>query len=255
MADSMNPDVINAARQRITGALASTSEHSTLPDDEQDALLAQACAEACDVLGSWLESTSWARLSPAEAFGRRTVADCIADWERLRPFLPSVGEALARIAGRQGNVPGAPQVEDPATYVDKLIRNATYTARRNRRLDGQGLYQTATSRLGDLRNRACKIASDFAEDTLKRASDEHDAAKTADEARRRKERKKRARSLLLAVANVMLTIVVTTSPAAVRQNVPEWGHDVVQVLFVHQIAHTAAPTVSIAPPQVGPRLG
>jgi hypothetical protein len=254
VADRMNPDVVDAARRHIAEALASTSGHSTLPDDEQDRVLAQACAEACDVLGSWLESTSWAGLSPAGTSGLRAVSDCVADWERLRPFLSSVREALGRMAGQQADAPGGPETEDPESYVDKLIRSAAYTARRNRRLDGHGLYQAATSRLDALRNRACGIAGEFAADAAKRASDADDQ----ETARRRKDRRRRARSVLLTVANVLLTVglsMASASPAAMRQNIPEWGHDVTQVLFVHQIAHTAAPTVSIAPPQAGPRPG
>jgi hypothetical protein len=47
----------------------------------------------------------------------------------------------------------------------------------------------------------------------------------------------------------------------VRANAPAWGHDAAQVvgaadaLFVHHVAHTAAPAVSIAPPRLGPRVG
>jgi hypothetical protein len=250
----MNLDEIDAARRRIADALVSTSAHSMLPEDEQDSLLAQACAEACDVLSGWLESTSWARLSPAEAFGRRTIADSVADLERLRPFLPSVGEAIGRIAARQGNVPGEPEAEDPATYVDKLIRSVTYTARRNRRLDGHGLYQDATSKLGALRDSACDTARKFADDAAKRASDQQGKERTE----KRKENRRHARSVLKKVVGVLFTVVValaSTTPATAGQNIPEWGHEVVNVLFVHQVAHTAAPTVSIAPPQAGPRLG
>ena len=58
MADSMDPALVEAVRRDIYGALAKTSPSSTLSADAQDALLAQACAEACDVLGRWLASSS-----------------------------------------------------------------------------------------------------------------------------------------------------------------------------------------------------
>jgi hypothetical protein len=67
---------------------------------------------------------------------------------------------------------------------------------------------------------------------------------------KRAERRSRAIRLLRAAGGLLLTLSLTmagASPAAVRQDLPEWGHDVVNVLFVHQVAHTAAPTARVAP--------
>lgn len=247
MAGSISQEMIGTALRDVSDALVRTSQSSVLPEDEQDALLARACAEACDVLGGWLTSPSWQELRPSGKSGPRAVADSVADWERLRPYLPSVTEAVTRVSRRLPSAPGTPEIEDPATYIDRLISGARLTARRQRKLDRGQLYAIADSRLHALRTQACKIASDFKGKTEKRATD------TEQKAHRR-----RVRSLLLKVVGVLFTLSIamaSASPTAVAQNIPEWGHDAVQVLFVHQVAHTAAPTVSIAPPQLGPQLG
>ncbi|HEY0934760.1 MAG TPA: hypothetical protein VGD91_13585, partial [Trebonia sp.] len=133
MTGSITPDEIDAARRLIADVLVSTSNDSMLSQDEQDRLLARACADACGVLGAWLEGTSWAALSPDEELGRRMVAESVADWERLRPFLPSVLKAVDRVEDRKKNGPSTPEIIDPAAYVDKLIASASLTARRQRR--------------------------------------------------------------------------------------------------------------------------
>ena len=66
MADSMDPALVEAvAAATSTARSPRPSPSSTLSADEQDALLAQACAEACDVLGRWLASSSWEALEAA----------------------------------------------------------------------------------------------------------------------------------------------------------------------------------------------
>ena len=64
MANGISAGLIETVQRHIYDALAQTSERSTLPGNEQDRLLAQACAEACDVLTSWLASPEWAALCP-----------------------------------------------------------------------------------------------------------------------------------------------------------------------------------------------
>jgi hypothetical protein len=239
----MDPALVEAARHDIYGALAKTSPSSTLPADAQDALLAQACAEACDVLGRWLASSSWEAFRPTAPAARRPLADAIADWEQMRPFLAPVRETLSRISGQESG-DGAPA--DPEVYIDELIKSATFTARRHRRLSRQDLYQDAGDRLRKLQEQACEIASEFRAATAKRESGE-----------KRHERWRLARKVLGTVATTLLGITLAmagASPAAVHANMPAWGHDTVQVLFVHHVAHTAVPTVSIAPPRLGPRV-
>jgi hypothetical protein len=247
MADSMDPAVINAVTRRIVDALADTTAHSTLSEDEQDARLAQACAEACDVLSAWRASSSWKALEPAGHARKAALRDAVADWDQLRPFLDPVRETLRRIADRRAGDPGGanvPAAEAPEDYIDKLIKSAKFTVFQYPGLDREQLYQDADRRLDDLQGQVCATASDFREGA---ASDAQ-----------RRARRRRAISLLRTVGGVLLSISLTmagASPAAVRADIPAWGHEAVQVLLVHQVAHSAAPTVSIAPPKLGPRIG
>ncbi len=52
---------IAALQAGIAAALNQTSEHSTLPEKEQAGILAQRCAEACDLLGDWSAGRWWDR--------------------------------------------------------------------------------------------------------------------------------------------------------------------------------------------------
>lgn len=260
MADSMDPALVEAVRRDIYSALAKTSPSSTLPPAEQDALLAQACAEACDVLGRWLASTSWEALRPSALAGPRPLAEAVASWEQMRPFLSPVRDALHRVSAAERDA-GAPP--DPGAYVDGLIKSATYTARRQRRLTRQDLYQEADVRLRNLREQSCQVASDFKADAAQRARAGAEAAARRDGDEKRHARRALARKVLGTVATTLLTLTLamaSASPAAVRSNMPAWGHDAAQVvasaevLLVHNVAHAAAPGVSIAPPRLGPRV-
>jgi hypothetical protein len=71
MANGVDPGMAEVLRWHIHDALAKASEHSTLPEAEQDRLLAQACAEACDVIGRWVESPEWKEVTGADTGYRR----------------------------------------------------------------------------------------------------------------------------------------------------------------------------------------
>lgn len=237
MAGSVSAGMIEAVRTHIYDALARTVPGGTLPEEAQDALLAQACAEACGVLGDWLSSPDWERCAPS---GRRPLADVVAELERVRPFIEPLGETIERMSTRQG----APAIADPATYIDEMISSTRHTARRHRRMTGEQLYEVARQRLDALKAQVCELAADYRTQAA-------DAAKRA-------RRRSLARKILAAIPGVLLSVslaMAAASPGAVRQNVPQWGHDVLRLLVVHHVARTAAPTVRIAPPQAGARLG
>jgi hypothetical protein len=237
MTDGISAGRIEAVRLHIYDALAQTSERSVLPEKDQDRLLAQACAEACDVLARWLESPEWKAQCPA---GRAPIADAIPEWERVKPFLDPLRETLAAIAERQKDLPVIQEIGDPDRYIDRIVEAAEETARRYRRYDRQALFKTATDRVSDLRTEVCELAGDLKSQTT------------------RTERRKKARSVLGKVAGLLLTLSLTmagASPATMAQNVPAWGHEAVKVLFVHHIAETAQPQVRMAPPQLGPQVG
>lgn len=255
MAGSISPGKIEEARSRIYHTLAQVSEPTALTDEEQDTLLAQACRDACKILGDWVESAEWKALAPSEAFAREPVATAIDGWKQIRPFLEPVRETLAAIHERQITMPADQEVTDPSAYIDKMIRAAEYTAHRHRRLGRGQLYKDATDKTLDLKDQVCKMAADLRSDL------EEERARRADDLaseQRRARRRTHAVGLLKIAGNLLLTLSVTlavTSPAAVRQAVPAWGHDIVNALFVHQVAHTAAPHTQVAPPRAGPRVG
>jgi hypothetical protein len=241
VAGGVSPGMIEAVQRHIYDALAQTSEHSTLPADQQDGVLAQACAEVCDLLGSWLNSPEWKGLRPA---GRAPVADAIPEWERVKPFLGPLREALIHVAQRQKDMPAARDIGDPAAYIDAAIQAAGQTARRHRRYDRGELFETAATRLSELQTEVCKLAADL-------------RSKTATAEQRAKWRK-RARSVLAKIPGLLLTLSLAMAgagPHDVQQHIPEWGHEAVKVLMVHQIAQSAQPSVRVAPPRLGPRLG
>jgi hypothetical protein len=47
--------MIEAVQSHIYDALAQTTEHSTLTDEQRDRLLAQASIESCELLSAWLD--------------------------------------------------------------------------------------------------------------------------------------------------------------------------------------------------------
>jgi hypothetical protein len=233
--------MVEVLRWHIYDSLARTTEHSTLPAEEQDRLLAQVCAEACDVIGSWVKSQNWKEMRSS---GDGTVADVIPDLKRVRPFLDPLKKALDRISegDRCGNRGAA---EDAQRHIDRAIAAAEYSGRRYRGLTQSQLFIQATKRVEDLRKSLCDLAAEFKNDLDRHADDQQKRAK----------RRKRASILLGQVVPFLVSVslaLASASPAVMRQNIPEWGHDAVKVLLVHHVAETAQPSVRIAPPRVGP---
>lgn len=236
MAGSVSLDMLDAVQRHIQDALARTSDGSTLPEDEQDRLLAQASVEACDILTRWLDSFQWEELRPS---GGGPIGDAIPDWERIRPFLNPLKETLTRVAARQQNCHGGQEPFDPAEYVDKALEAAERTARRYRRHRRDALFKEAGNRINTLRSQVCGLATGLADKTQSA------------------QRRKRARSVLAKVSGLMLTLslaMASASPSQMSQNIPEWGHDAVRVLFVHNIAEAAQPGVPVTLPRPGPQI-
>jgi hypothetical protein len=231
MAENVSLDEIEAVRRHIADALLASSARSTLPEEKQDELLAQACAESCDILDRWVNSGAWEGLRPA---GRGPIADLIPDWRHVRPFLEPLGATLTRVSERRPGDSERPEIGDPEAYINQLISQAEATARRHRRFDREELFQQATDRIKVLRSSVCGAATDFAKGSKTRAR-----------------RRALARSALKAAAGFLLSaalIVGGVTPEAL-------AHEVVKVVFVHHAAQTAQPAVRVAPPQLGPQLG
>jgi hypothetical protein len=238
MSENLSLDEIEAVRRHVSDALVGSTARSTLPEEKQDELLAQACAEACDILDRWVNSDAWEGLRPA---GQGPIADVIPDWRRVRPFLEPLGATLSRLSERRPTMPGMPEIGDPAAYIDQLIEQAESTGRRYRRFNREALFRDATDRVRTLQSSVCRAAADFAK-----------GSKT------RSQRRALARSALKAAGGFLLSaalILGGVTPQALAHDVPAWGHEAVKVLFVHHAAQTAQPALRVGPPQPGLHLG
>lgn len=238
MREGVSLGEIEVVQRHVIEALLASRAQTTLSDEKQDSLLAQACAEACGILDRWVKGPAWEWLRPA---ARGPIADVSPDWRAVRPFLLRLSEALSRMSERRPAVSGISSIGDPGAYVDELIRQAELTGRRHRLFNRDDLYAEATERIKVLRSSVCAAASDFDKGTKNRAR-----------------RRAVARTVLKAVGGFLLSaslIMVGATPQAMAHDMPEWGHEAVKVLLVHHAGQTAQPSVRIAPPQLGPELG
>jgi hypothetical protein len=238
MRESVSLAEIEAAQRHVIEALLASGAQTTLSEDKQDSLLAQACAEACGILHRWVESPAWEQLRPS---GRGPIADVIPDWQAVRPFLRPLSEALSRMSERRPAVAGISSIGDPESYVDELIDQVKSTGRRHRGFNREELYAEATERISVLQSSVCAVAGEFDKVTKNRAR-----------------RRAIARSVLKAVGGFLLSaslIMVGATPQAMAHDIPELGHEAVKVLLVHHAGQTAQPSVRMAPPRLGPELG
>ena len=87
MSGNVSFDEIETVRRHVYDALLGSSARSTLPEQKQDELLAQACAEACDILDQWVSSPVWEGLRPAAGdrllMSFRTGSASSRSWNRL----------------------------------------------------------------------------------------------------------------------------------------------------------------------------
>ena len=238
IADEVRLAEIVKVQDNILNALVRTNPPTTLSEDEQDSLLAQACSQACAILDRWVNGTHWAELRP-KAGG--AIADVIPDWQAIRPFLAPLGVTLGRMTERRPSMAGIPELGKPEKYIDDLITQTESTCRRYPRLARKELYSEATTRIKTLQSSVCAIAGDFAKGAKNRAR-LRAAARTA---------LKRAAGFLFSAALISIGL---TQPA-VAHDLTVAVHEAVSVAFVHQAAHTAQPTVRVAPPQLGTHLG
>jgi hypothetical protein len=238
MSEGVSLDEIEVVQKHVIEALVRSDARSTLSEDEQDRALGQACAEACGILDRWVKSPVWEGLRPTT---RGPVAEVVADWQAVRPFLRPLSEALSRISERRPAVSGIAPIGDTEAYVDELINQVKSTGRRHRGFKRDELYAEATKRIEDLRTSVCSVASDFHKGTKNRAR-----------------RRAITRTVLKHVAGFLLSaslIMVGVTPQAMAHDMPEWGHEAVNVLLVHHAGQTAQPGVRMAPPQLGAELG
>jgi hypothetical protein len=219
---------VAALQAGIAAAINQTSEHSTLPEREQDAVLAQRCAEACDLLSDWSVGGWWDRLRPS---GDGPVSDYVVDQHEFAKVMgPMLGDFLAR-AGRHG-------MTVDAGYVDRA-RAAVAAAAQARPRKRQKLFQAAQEHVGALQIEVCALARDLRD-------------RESNATRRRK-----ARRVLMRVSGLMLTLVLAMAgagPGQAAHDLTDWGHEAVKVLAIQHIADSARPGPHVAPPRAGPRV-
>jgi hypothetical protein len=219
---------IGALQAGIAAAINQTSEHSTLSEQEQAAVLAQCCAEACDLLSDWSAGGWWDRLRPS---GDGPVGDYVVDQQEFQKVMgPMLKDFLAR-ASRHG-------MTVDAGYVDRA-RAAVAEAAKARPRKRQKLFLTAQEHVGALRMEVCVLARDL----------RHQEPNAA--------RRRRARSVLMKVSGLMLTLVLAMAgagPSQAAHDLGDWGHEAVKVLAIQHIADSAQPSLRVGSPRAGPRL-
>jgi hypothetical protein len=229
---SVTVERVAAVQADILDAVLKTSAHSTLPAHEQDQLLAQSCAEACDLLGDWLISGWFGQARPADD---PLLAASVPSPEQFATLLgPAFADALDRIA-RSG-------VEITRAQLGQARDGVAALARRHRRMKRADLFAVAEQRVQDLTSEVC------------RASAQMKKAPAAFRSRAQRTLKKIA-AFLPTVALTVGGAMLGVGPQQMEQSVSTWAHDAARVVVVYQLADLAQPGIRISSPSAGPRVG
>lgn len=205
---------IELVHRDVTGAMVRTGAGTTLAAADQSRLLAQACAEVCELLTDWLASPHWTQW-PRDG---STLVGAALDRQDYVRFLD---QTLADVAGRAG------LTRDTAKCLVDNARDAV-ASRASRRPPWRqhDLFEEADLRVQALRTEVCALAPVL-------------AAPEGGPAQQR-----RARSLLRRALLVLPTIMLAmaaTSPAQMQTNLGAWAHDTGRVVVTYLIgdqAHT-----------------
>ncbi len=218
-------------RQRllIAEALDGTAPGTSLPEAEQNRLLAECCAGSCELLQDWLTSPFWDQLRPRRDW---TIADYVPD-EEITAYLNGRLATVLERAGQDGPAVSVSAVEEARAAM-------AATAQRHRRMRPDQLYRIAGQRVRKLAREVCALAGHL-RDTTRQAE-----AATPQAASRRK----RARAALAKVGAVLLPIALfmaSTGPQQTTQVLSEWGHEAVHAFVLYETAVHAEPGMSITP--------
>lgn len=230
---------VAAVRAHIVDAVSRTSADSTLPELEQDKLLAQSCVEACDLLKDWLEDPWWDTVRPSRD---GLVSEFVPAQEEFAKFLGPMLKASIMRAGKYG-------MSVPESLVDEARAKVAATVRRFPRMRRQQLFEEARIRVASLQREVCELSGQM-------SSRIHSAAAEAPDSPRRQT----VRKALGKVSGVLLAVALAmsgASPHTAAQNAAEWGNAAIQaveVITVHYLADRAQPSIRVAPPRSGPKL-
>jgi hypothetical protein len=219
---------IAAVQAHIAEAVTRTTPGSVLPGAEQDLLLAQSCAEACDLLTDWLADPFWERL---RASGDGPIREFVPSQREFTGFLgPALKDAMAQASERGISIP------DPDSLVDQAHQKIAATARRYPRFRRQQLFSEANDRVKALRDEVCKLVG-----IANRESPRDPRWRRA------------ARKTLSKLPDVLLAVVLAlVAPAAI--STAQSGVHAVEVMTAHHVAAQAQPGMRVAPAQLGPRV-
>ena len=219
---------IAAVQAHIVETVARTTPSSVLPESEQDRLLAQSCAETCDLLNDWLADPFWERL---QSLGDGPVRESVPSQREFTQFLgPSLKDAMVQARERGITIP------DPDSLVDEARQQVVATTRRYPRLRRQQLFSQARDRVERLRDEVCKLVG------IANRESPHDPFW-----------RRAARKTLSKLPDVLLAVALAlVAPAAITT--AQSGIHAVEVMTVHHVAAQVQPAVPVAPPQTGPRV-
>jgi hypothetical protein len=247
---SVTIDRIDGVRRDIADAVIRTAEGSTLPEPEQERLLAQACIETCALLTDWVGSPQWEDLRP-ERDG--VLREALQDQEQFGELLgPLFGDAIERtLSGGDAAEGRAERLNAARAEAERAVRGALASSRRYPRLRCEQLVEAAVDRVGKLRVEICELAEEL-------GSARQEAEKPGASAGRRAGRLRKARSALVKAGGFLLTLSVSLTmsvpgPGQVIHDLSAWT-DQVKVVMVHDLAAQAQPGIRVAPPASGPRL-
>ena len=228
---SVTIDRIARVQTDVVEAVTKTSASSTLSEQKQNELLAQGCAEACDLLKDWLADSWWDRRSSDVP-----LKEYVPTQKEFERFLgPELKASLTR-ASQGGGVKISESRAD--TLVDEARQKVADTVRRFPRMRSTQLFSQAEERVRLLQEEVCRLASQI-------GSTAHPPPGPA--------WRRRARKALGKVPGVLLAITLamaSAGPHAVLQNAAEWGQAAVrsvEVITVHYLADRAEPGVHVAP--------
>jgi len=243
---SVTVERIAMVQAHILDATLKTSGGSALPAGGQHQMLAQSCAEACDLLGDWIGSGWFGQRGPA---GAVPLAEAAPTAEQFTEFLgPIFADARARW---REVMPGGPDGGISVPALQEARATVAALARRHRRMTRGDLFRAAEERTGRLRDEVCRTAAELA-----RLPADGSAAGPEGAAWRQ-----RARRVLAKVAAFLPTVAVAVAgamlgagPHEMAHSVSEWAHEAAAVVTVYHLADLAQPGVRITPRSAGPRV-
>lgn len=199
---------IETVRTHIAAALAQTSSRSTLTEKKQKSLLAQSCAEACDLIEDWLHDPWWELMRPRND---GPLGESFHDQQAFVRFLDkTLTDALAKARAAQGGVCIS------SSLVDKSRAAVAATAERHLRTRRRQLFDEANDIVSDLKQEVCDLARHL------RNQDSNTV------------RRERARAALIKVSYLALSIAVAMAgvgPHQMAQNLSEWKRGAVVMIY------------------------